>query len=106
MPQAAIRRALRGLASGPDALLTEYGNSLGPLNLRRILARQFAEEGLDISLETILLTASGSQAVDLICRYLLRPPPPGRQSFDLKDGQQPRQCVRVHRRGHEQAPPV
>ena len=73
MPQAAIRRALRGLARGPDALLTEYGSSLGPLNLRRILARQFAEEGLDISPEAILMTASGSQAIDLICRYLLRP---------------------------------
>lgn len=73
MPQAAIRRALRTLARGPDALLTEYGSSIGPLNLRRILARQFAEEGLDISPEAILLTASGSQAIDLICRYLLRP---------------------------------
>ncbi|RWR31901.1 PLP-dependent aminotransferase family protein [Sinirhodobacter populi] len=73
MPQAAIRRALRALARGPDALLTEYGSSLGPPNLRRILARQFAGEGLDISPETILLTASGSQAIDLICRYLLRP---------------------------------
>lgn len=73
MPQAAMRRALRQLARGPDALLTDYGSSLGPLNLRRILARQFADEGLEISPETILLTTSGSQSVDLICRYLLRP---------------------------------
>lgn len=73
MPQAAMRRALRQLARGPDALLTDYGSSLGPLNLRRILARQFADEGLEISPDTILLTTSGSQSIDLICRYLLRP---------------------------------
>ncbi|MDO8884584.1 MAG: PLP-dependent aminotransferase family protein [Pseudotabrizicola sp.] len=73
MPQAALRRALRQLARGPDAVLTDYGSSLGPANLRHILARQFAGEGLDISPETILLTTSGSQSVDLICRYLLRP---------------------------------
>lgn len=73
MPQAAMRRALRQLARGPDAVLTDYGSSLGPLNLRRILGRQFADEGLDISPESILLTSSGSQSIDLICRYHLRP---------------------------------
>lgn len=44
MPQAAMRRALRQLARGPDAVLTDYGSSLGPLNLRRTLGRQFADE--------------------------------------------------------------
>ncbi|MGO4854856.1 aminotransferase-like domain-containing protein [Phaeovulum sp. W22_SRMD_FR3] len=73
MPQAEMRRALRQLARGPDADLTDYGSSLGSQNLRRILARQFADEGLAIRPETILLTSSGSQALDLICRYLLRP---------------------------------
>lgn len=73
MPQAAMRRALRQLARGPDAILTDYGSSLGPLNLRRILARQFAEEGLEISPESILLATSASQSIDLICRSLLRP---------------------------------
>ncbi len=73
MPQAAMRRALRQLARGPDETLTDYGSSLGPLSLRSLLARQFAEDGLDISPETILLTSSGSQSIDLICRYLLKP---------------------------------
>ncbi len=73
MPQAALRRALRQLARGPDALLTDYGSSLGPPDLRRILARQFSDEGLEIGPEAILLTTSGSQSVDLICRYLLSP---------------------------------
>lgn len=73
MPHDALRRALRGLARGPVALLTDYGGSAGPVGLRRMLARQFAEEGLEVGPEAILLTGSGSQSLDLICRYLLRP---------------------------------
>lgn len=73
MPQTAIRRALRQAARGANATLTDYGSSSGALSLRRSLARQFAEEGLELGPEAILLTASGSQAVDLICRALLRP---------------------------------
>lgn len=73
LPQAGIRRALRQLSRGADSVLTDYGSALGPLTLRRILARQFAEEGLDVSPEGILLATSASQSIDLICRYLLRP---------------------------------
>ncbi|MEB3417876.1 PLP-dependent aminotransferase family protein [Salipiger marinus] len=73
MPQTALRRALRQLARAPDALLAEYGSSLGPPRLRRILARHCAEEGLEIGPDALLLTPSGSQSIDLVCRYLLRP---------------------------------
>ena len=73
MPNAAIRRAIRKLARAEDALLVEYGNTRGAFNLRRFLARQFAEEGLAAGPEQILLTGSGTQAIDLICRFLLRP---------------------------------
>lgn len=73
MPQTALRRALRQLARAPDALLADYGSSLGPPRLRRILARHCAEEGLEIGPDALLLTPSGSQSIDLVCRYLLRP---------------------------------
>ncbi|WP_274427276.1 aminotransferase-like domain-containing protein [Chelativorans sp. YIM 93263] len=73
MPNAAIRRAIRKLARAEDALLVDYGNTRGASSLRRILARQFAEEGLTAGPEQILLTGSGTQAIDLICRFLLRP---------------------------------
>ncbi|MBK4216357.1 PLP-dependent aminotransferase family protein [Paracoccus caeni] len=73
MPEAALRRAMRQLARDDDTSLTDYGSSQGAPNLRRLLARQFADEGLGASPEDILLTGSGSQAIDLICRYLLRP---------------------------------
>ncbi|MGR4863602.1 aminotransferase-like domain-containing protein [Caulobacter sp. LARHSG274] len=73
MPHAIIRRALRGLARGDDAVLADYGHSRGSLDLRQLLARRCGSDGLDIGPEQLLLTASGTQAIDLICRFLLRP---------------------------------
>lgn len=73
MPQAAIAKALRRLARSGGAVLTDYGSTQGALNLRRLLARQLADEGLAADPGQILLTASGTQAIDLICRFLLRP---------------------------------
>jgi DNA-binding transcriptional MocR family regulator len=73
MPNAAIRRAIRQLARADDGLLADYGGTRGSLPLRRLLARQFADEGMAAGADQILLTASGTQAIDLICRFLLRP---------------------------------
>ncbi|WP_114857253.1 PLP-dependent aminotransferase family protein [Azospirillum brasilense] len=73
MPNTALRRALRRLAHADDAVLADYGGTRGSLALRRLLARQFAEEGLAVGADQILLTGSGTQAIDLICRFLLRP---------------------------------
>ena len=73
MPNAAIRRAVRGLAQADDAVLADYGSTRGSLSLRRILVRQFAAEGITVGADQVLLTASGTQAIDLICRFLLRP---------------------------------
>ncbi len=74
LPNAALRRALRTLArNAEDAVLADYGHSRGSLALRRLLARQLAEEGIDPGAERILLTGSGTQAIDLICRLFLRP---------------------------------
>ncbi|TWA63712.1 DNA-binding transcriptional MocR family regulator [Azospirillum baldaniorum] len=73
MPNAALRRAIRRLAHADDAVLADYGGTRGSLALRRLLARQFAEEGIAAGADQILLTGSGTQAIDLICRFLLRP---------------------------------
>ncbi|WP_375789885.1 PLP-dependent aminotransferase family protein [Bradyrhizobium sp. Pha-3] len=73
MPTEALRRAFRGLARAEDAVLADYGATRGSLALRRMLMARFADEGLDVSPEQVLLTMSGTQAIDLICRFLLRP---------------------------------
>ena len=57
MPNAAIRRAIRRLATVDDAVLAEYGGTRGSLALRRLLARQFADEGLTAGADQILLPA-------------------------------------------------
>jgi DNA-binding transcriptional MocR family regulator len=73
MPNAAIRRAIRKLARADDAVLANYGNTRGLLALRRLLARQFAAEGIEAGADQILLTSSDTQAIDLVCRLMLRP---------------------------------
>lgn len=73
MPNAILRRAIRGLARAEDAVLTDYGGARGSLKLRQLLARRCAGEGLEIGPDQFLLTASGTQAIDLLCRFLLRP---------------------------------
>lgn len=72
MPNAALRKAFRAVARRENAILSEYGSTRGAIRLRRFLTAQFAEEGLEISPDQVLLTGSGTQAVDLICRLLLR----------------------------------
>ncbi len=73
MPTAPLRRAVRTLARGEDAMLTDYGGTRGSPTLRRLLLGRFAEEGIDASPEQLLLTGSGTQATDLVCRFLLSP---------------------------------
>ncbi|TWT15927.1 PLP-dependent aminotransferase family protein [Reyranella sp. CPCC 100927] len=73
MPNAALRRGLRALGRVDDTILADYGSTRGSLALRRVLLGRLADEGITASADQIMLTASGSQAIDLICRLLLRP---------------------------------
>jgi DNA-binding transcriptional MocR family regulator len=74
MPEAEIRRSLRSLARLKDPTgLTDYGSPLGLAALRQYLARRMAEQGFEAAPDQILLTDSGTQAIDLVCRLLLRP---------------------------------
>ena len=73
MPNAALRKGLRALGRADAPLLSDYGSTRGSLALRRLLLGRFADEGITATAEQIMLTASGTQAIDLICRLLLRP---------------------------------
>ncbi len=73
MPQTGIRKALRGLARGPEPSLTDYASPLGLAALRQLLARRMSERGMDALPSQIMLTESGTQAIDLLCRFLLEP---------------------------------
>ena len=75
LPETAIRAALRAVArqeSVPGDLV-EYGVPLGFRPLRELLARRLAEIEIPAEPDRLLLTDSASQAIDLVCRYLVAP---------------------------------
>lgn len=73
MPQEAIRRALRGLSRADDMALSDYGAPLGQPQLRQLIGRRLSAYGVDAPPDRIVLTESGTQAIDLVCRMLLEP---------------------------------
>lgn len=73
MPEQALRRATRALARAEASALTNYGSTSGSLALRRLLLARLAEDEIEASINQLMLTSSGTQATDLICRFLLRP---------------------------------
>ena len=74
LPEDLLRKGLRGIARAADpSCLTGYSSPMGSEPLRRLIARRMAEQGIEAGPDQILLTDSGTQAIDLICRFLLEP---------------------------------
>lgn len=73
MYESGIRRALRALAKADSMALTEYATPLGHPGLRQVLSRRLAAAGIETTPDQLMLTESGTQAIDLICRFLLEP---------------------------------
>lgn len=71
--QTGVRRALRGLARGGGAELADYAPPQGSAALRQVLARRLAHSGVQVAAEQLLLTDSGTHALDLIARVFLSP---------------------------------
>src|SRR3546814_11059282 len=68
-----MRRALRSLSRADGSALADYGSPLGLSPLRQLIARRAAERGIESTPDQIMLTESGTQAIDLLCRFLLEP---------------------------------
>lgn len=73
MYEAGMRKALRIVARAETPTLTEYASPLGHPLLRQFLSRRLAGIGIQASAEQVMLTESGTHAIDLICRFLLQP---------------------------------
>jgi len=73
MPQEEVRRALRFLARAQPSSLADYGTPLGFAPLRQLLANRLERYHIEASANQILLTESGTQAIDFLCRFLLEP---------------------------------
>lgn len=71
LPDADIRKALRALARRDAPALTDYTTPQGLPALRQIQSRRLAERGIEAQPDQILLTESGTQAIDLVCRFLI-----------------------------------
>jgi DNA-binding transcriptional MocR family regulator len=71
--EAGMRRALRALARADTLELTEYAAPPGHAGLRQWLARRLAGQGIEAHAGQIMLADSSTQAIDLICRFLLAP---------------------------------
>lgn len=73
LPDEEIRRTLRRVSKEQQAGLLEYGHPYGHLALREQLGRRLGERGVAATSRQIILADSGTQAIDLICRFLLEP---------------------------------
>lgn len=73
LPEEGIRRAMRTLSRANGPVLVAYGSPLGLPPLRTLIARRMADRGIDASPDQIMLTESGIQAIDLLCRLLIEP---------------------------------
>lgn len=73
MPESSLRRALRTLARADSHNLTDYTTPLGHADLRHLLTRRMGERGIHANPDQIILTDSGTQAIDLLCRLLIEP---------------------------------
>ena len=71
--ESSIRRALRAVARAETSMLASYGTPQGSAELRRLLSHKLFERGIHATPEQILLTESGTQAADLVCRFLIEP---------------------------------
>src|SRR5258708_13561441 len=73
MPEELLRKGMRSLARVSKTSVTGYAPTLGAEPLRRLLARGLADQGIDAAPDQVLLTDSGTHAIDLVCRFLIEP---------------------------------
>ena len=73
LDEAGVLRALRGLSRRTDVRPVSYGSPQGYAPLRAHLQVRLAEIGIGATPEQIVLTYGVHQALDIVCRYFLKP---------------------------------
>ncbi len=73
MPEAAIRRHLRHASRAPIATVTGYDQPLGFGPMRAQLAHRLNDKAIAATPDQIILVGSATQALDLLCRFLIEP---------------------------------
>ncbi|MGI8713673.1 MAG: PLP-dependent aminotransferase family protein [Solirubrobacteraceae bacterium] len=72
-PVAELRRLADGVFAQEGAAALMYGDPDGLWSLREELARRGANDGFAVDAEEILVTSGARQAIDLVCRAILKP---------------------------------
>ena len=71
---AGLEKALRAVARmGGEHLMGGYGSALGCPLLRESIARHMGDIGVEADSEQVLMTHGIVGAIDLVCRYLVKP---------------------------------
>lgn len=73
MPEKSLRKAIKIVSRLETQVLTHYSPPQGHLGLRQLIARKKQSSDIHVHETQILLTDSGTQAIDLIFRWLLQP---------------------------------
>ncbi|OEO29334.1 GntR family transcriptional regulator [Devosia insulae DS-56] len=73
MAEQSLRKALRTASRAGVDSLANYTSPLGLPPLRQLISRRLGERGVEAAPDQIVLTESGTQAIDLVCRFLLEP---------------------------------
>lgn len=74
LAQDLVRKGLRHVARDPTIHnLMSYGTPAGSEPLRLLIARRLADQGVDAAPDQLLLSDSGTHAIDLIMRFLIEP---------------------------------
>jgi DNA-binding transcriptional MocR family regulator len=73
LPEEGVRRAMRTLSRADGSVLTDSGTPLGLVPSRQLISRRLADKGVAASPDQIMLTESGTQSIDLLCRFLVEP---------------------------------
>ncbi|MHA3048910.1 aminotransferase-like domain-containing protein [Acinetobacter sp. ANC 4641] len=73
MPEDLIRKALRTVSRSTTSHLVGYGQPLGFAELRHLIVQRMQMTGVMAHPDQILLTDSGTHAIDLVCRLFLNP---------------------------------
>jgi DNA-binding transcriptional MocR family regulator len=73
LDEAGVLRALRTLSRRSDVRPVSYGSAQGYAPLRAQLQVRLAEIGIGATPDQIMLTYGVHQALDIICRYFLKP---------------------------------
>lgn len=72
MPEKSLRKAIKIVSRLETQVLTHYSPPQGHLGLRQLIARKKQSSDIHVHETQILLTDSGTQAIDLIFRWLLQ----------------------------------